>query len=106
LSQELQDALRDLGPATDKAGALGVIRVLMSYPAKPHLDTLTKVTNVDVSNHPAATVDVESLAKHPSDQELLESLKLRVSAAAQRKRKASCDRADAAKRRKGDKSDR
>lgn len=92
--------MHDLGPSTDKAGVLGVIRVLICYPAKPNIDTVKKLANADPSHHPAATVDIDSLAAHPSDQEILESLRLRVAAAAERKRKANDSYAHVAKRRK------
>jgi hypothetical protein len=85
LNQGLQNALRDLGVGTDKA------RDFSDHPAKPHLETLMNLTKADESKHPAATVDLKSLAMQPSDEQVLQSLELRVTAAAEQKRKLDYD---------------
>jgi predicted DNA-binding ribbon-helix-helix protein len=89
LNKELQDALRDLGSGADKAGNLGgVLRVMCSYPAKPHMQTIKQIAEADKCNY-VATVDMKRLAEHRADQEVIRSLELRLAAASmQRKRKS------------------
>jgi hypothetical protein len=63
MNNDLQAALSVLGPGTDLAGDLSVLRVLISHPAPPDLATIDDIAKADKSNHPAAILDVKSVAK-------------------------------------------
>lgn len=100
-TQQLLYALKDLGTGSTKAGRFSVLRVLAAFPAEPHLDTLTKLVNADKNRHPAAILDVNSLATHRSEKGILELLKRGVvKAATQKKRKSSDDSVSKSKQRK------
>ncbi|KIM25388.1 hypothetical protein M408DRAFT_210132 [Serendipita vermifera MAFF 305830] len=100
-TQNLLDALKDLGTGSDKAGRFSVLRVLATFPAKPDFDTLTELVKADTNEHPAALLNVELLATHPSEKELFESLRRGVvEAARQKKRKANDGPVSESKRRK------
>lgn len=64
-NSDLQTALNALGPGTNLAGDLSVLRVLIAHPASPHLETIRNIVKADKSNHPAAIVDLKSLANEP-----------------------------------------
>jgi hypothetical protein len=66
MNGDLQAALNALGPGTDLAGDMSVLRVLISHPASPHLETILNIVKADKSNHPVAIVDVKSLAEKQS----------------------------------------
>jgi hypothetical protein len=99
-------ALKALGPNSVKAGEFSVLRVLATFPATPHADTLTNLVEADKSKHPAATLNVESLATQPPAKEILESLRQGVVEAAIRNRKRKSDHHEArrSKRQKGQKN--
>ena len=67
-----------MGPGTEYAGRLGVLRVLVSHPATPDPDTLENVADADSNHHLVATVDLPSLARWYSETKILESLKGRI----------------------------
>jgi hypothetical protein len=89
LSGEMQNALRSLGPSTDKAGEFGIIRALVCHPATPNLATIETLAKADLGKHPAATVNLTSLVNNPSHQEILDSLRKRVAATAIRRKQAN-----------------
>jgi hypothetical protein len=89
LNHELQKALEDLGPCSPNAGTLGVLRVLCSYPAEPHLDTLKQMVKDDEDKHPGATLDLEALLEGSTMGDTLKSL--RPASLAHRKRSLTVD---------------
>jgi hypothetical protein len=93
LNKQLQVAAQNLDPGTDKAGELGVLRVLISYPAPPDSPTLNRVSKE--SRHPIATADIATLATSVKQTEILGSLERTVKAAIlQRKEKLTRGRAN------------
>jgi hypothetical protein len=82
----LQQALLDLGTGTKKAGHFSVLRVLVTYPSAPNPRILAELADEDEDRHPAATVDVEKLAKGDLQHGYLESLKLRLQDTAMKRR--------------------
>jgi hypothetical protein len=67
-----------LGDGTDKAGEYGVLRVLISHPAKPNASTLRNLAATDASRHPIATVDVMVLATQLPERTILASLEQQI----------------------------
>ena len=78
LNKKLQKALHDMAPLSDKAGESSVLRVLVSYPAKPNIDTLRRLLSEDKSRHPGALVDLEKLASRVAAKDIVLSLASRV----------------------------
>jgi hypothetical protein len=68
LSQELQDALASITGGADPR----VLRVLVSFPAKPNEDTIRTVAAS--ANHPVATMDIRDVATDDTLKEVLTSL--------------------------------
>lgn len=92
MKDSLQEALRSLGPGTTKAGEYGVLRVLIAHPRSMGLASLAKSVNSDESHHPAAIVDMTSLATCISEKEALSPLLWRLQEAAiERKKKPETD---------------
>jgi hypothetical protein len=78
MSANLANALKNLGDGTDKAGEFGVLRVLISHPAKPNASTLSNLAATDASHHPIVTVDVMALATQLPERTILASLEQRI----------------------------
>jgi hypothetical protein len=102
LNEELQEALCNLGSGADKAGSLGVLRVLCSFPAEPHTATLTKLAQADKCNY-VATMNIKRLAKDHTEKEVIRAMEIRLTAALaaasqQRKRKSENDELRCTKR--------
>jgi hypothetical protein len=85
-STQLVEALGKLGDATDKAGDLGVLRVLISHPAKPNSNALDELAGSDSRHHPIATVNINALANDKKEQYSFCSLDYDVVAGAKRRR--------------------
>jgi len=82
----MQEAIKNLGQATPKAGSLGILHVLISYPAGFHQDAFTR--NVGKTCDPIATVDLANLVELLLGSGTQQALGLRLEAAAEeRKRK-------------------
>jgi hypothetical protein len=79
------EALGELDHATDKAGPLGVLQVLVACPTGPHSITLADLAVGD-SSHPSATVDIATLATHHLEPEAFKSLSHHIISAAKRRR--------------------
>jgi hypothetical protein len=87
LREESPTSVRDLGSGTDEAGDPGlVLRVLVTYPAVSHAETLALLANADQGHHPVATVDIASLAKQDLELHAFQSLKLILAATVVQKR--------------------
>ena len=75
----------------DDVENLGVLRVLCSFPAKPHMKTVKQHANAEKSNY-VATLDVKRLAEHPKDLQIMESMERQlVDASLSKKRKLGED---------------
>jgi hypothetical protein len=85
MQKKVKKALRNLGPKVPEAGDLSVLRVVMSYPAKPNHKTLTQLALEDSSHHLAATVDVEKLAHRFNQRDIVDTMHRRMVEAAQSK---------------------
>jgi hypothetical protein len=77
-TEELLTALKNLGPVPPKAGDFGVLRVLATYPGKPHAATLSQAVKDDQCKHPGATLDMTSKALAPREVDYLRGLERRV----------------------------
>jgi hypothetical protein len=93
MNQDLQSALRELGPVPPLAGELGVLRVLVTYPTMCDVATIDKAVKDDELNHPGAAVDVKKLAWTVRKEDLLTALTAR-----KRKRSNDTSQATDAKR--------
>jgi hypothetical protein len=82
MKQQLLDALRSLGPGTDKAGEFGVLRVVASI-GEIDREAIARLVEEDKSGHPVATIDLKALAWSQSQEDILESLKNGVALAAE-----------------------
>jgi hypothetical protein len=67
-----------MAPLSQKAGNSSVLRVLVSYPAKPNINTLQRLLSEDKSRHPGALVDLEKLASDRGAKDIVLSLATRV----------------------------
>jgi len=82
----MRAAIEQLGQGTRKAGPSGVLRVLISYPARFNQNSLT--SNAGKAPDPIATVNLANLVEQPLGSGIQRALALRLEAAAQqRKRK-------------------
>ena len=88
LNKKSRLALHSMAPRSDKAGDSSVLRVLISYPAKPHVKTLRQLTEEDKSKHPCAVVDLETLASIQGTDDILSSLTSMVTLKAQQRQSA------------------
>jgi hypothetical protein len=83
------ETLKKLGPGTEKAGELGVLRVLVAFPAVPNLATLAAIAEADAKRHPIATVDIVSLATdNDLGRAVLKSLAPKVASEARQRKRA------------------
>jgi hypothetical protein len=86
---QLQAAITNLGQGTDKAGELGVLRVLIAHPATFSKEALNTAQVLD----PIATVNLAALVEKFSEGSALRSLQLVLEAAAKKKKTGTRRRA-------------
>lgn len=86
---DMRTAIQQLGTGTRQAGDCGVLRVLVSHPASPHIDALIAASR-ESHDHPVATVNIQNLALPESSvgQMLLSLAKQRVAHSRKRGRDA------------------
>ncbi|PVF95099.1 hypothetical protein CPB86DRAFT_875933 [Serendipita vermifera] len=74
LKEELVGALGSLGSGTTKAGALSVLRVIVTYPGKVDRETIASTIKDDADYHPTATVDMAALVQEMSGFDMTTTL--------------------------------
>ena len=84
---KMEEAIKNLGNGTKKAGPCGLLRVVISHPSHPDSNTLEKAAK---GNHPLATVSLGDLDSRDSDLgQIILSLANQALQIPDRKRKSS-----------------